>query len=685
MKNNQLYQFWKSKKTIVFIVQMLLLATRVFAATSNGKHNSWIDLPVTETIEYFTVLMAQGLKWARKYAFLFGIIGIIWNALKVQMNRMKPVQLLWDTTFKWLMFTVFIVFYPSIVYGFLGIATEIGEKAGMGKDMVKQSLQAVYDQTKTINNEAKATALTNQIASKTGTKPKTKYNIHDTYIIFLEKLKSEYSVGINVPVFDTKKDIEAANAIIDNAYAEEDADATWYSGLTIKALNSVITEKKLDGSEGDDLTDSYVSLRTYLVDRDGNDTYFISPAAMLRLAILCGSIMYDRYNYQYSKEDAAIDDEDWGISKMGKKIAHSLSSIPSLIELLFCMLVLVLAIAMVMIQYIMTIIEYVIVTGIAVIFLPLMLFDGTKDIPKKFIPLMISYMIKIICMLICMYFVMYLLTEHTLNVLTESWGINLFAVAEVFFIAALCYVLTQNAPKVAQAIMTGQPQLSMGEALAGAGTALATGAAMKQAPHAATMAAARTKNKVNDVGGAIAKSNAASKAMKESLGDNATKFQRMKAGAMARGAVASQGLKDRMKAKFESAGQESGSGFSMVDKATQQFGLSKSGSGFGGGGGGAAGSSAYGQTGQGSGEHKGEILNNTSNPNFKSATKYDEKTGQQRHMTAKEFRDEKRQQGRNIAAKMIERANAKKVENSDDGGSDNSLPDSLTGNERGNS
>ena len=667
----------KSKFAIMVGVQFGIVVSGLFAKTGSDKFNSWIDLPIIETIEYFTTLMAQGLNWAWKYGSLFGVIGLVWSALKVQMNRMKPMQLVWDTTFKWGLFLALVWMYPSITYGFLGVATEIGEKAGMGKSLVEQDMKKLYNQAK--NNKERAKKLekmTYDIADATGRKPTTTLSMHDSYATFMQKVTSEIKGEDGIPFFDSKRDLEKAQGIVDQYTSDMQEDTSfWLSGITLKALESVCTEKNLDGSGGTDLLDSYIQLQIYLVDKNGEDTMFISPAAMIRLSILCGLVMWDRWNYQYTKESEEISGNF--ITKPAKDMGHFISAFPQIIELLFCQFVLIFAIGFAMIQYVMTIIEFVIVTAIAAIFLPLMLFDGTKDIPKKFIPLMISHMMKITCMIICMYFVMYLLTEHTMNVITESWGVNLFAVAEIFFVAALCYVLTQNGPKVAQAIMTGQPQLSMGEALAGAGTALATPATAKQMATAPFRGAARLANKGADIAGGIAKHHAASKAAVEALGENATGKQKFKAMAKAHGAVARQDLKDRMHAKWEQAGQSSGTGISILDRAMQQAGFGPSG-GSGGSGGGAGGSFAYRQVGQGK---VGQTLTNTSNANFKTATKYDEKTQSQRHMTDKEFLDEKRQQGRNIVFQMLERENAKKAENPG-GGSDNALPDSLTDNNR---
>lgn len=636
---------------------------------NSGHWNSWIDIPVVEAIEYFTSVMVTALSWARTYAIIFGLVGLIWSGYKVMMSRMTVKDLWWDTLFKWIGFILLMSMYNSIVYGFLGIATEIGEKAGVGKTAVEQGMKNLYRQVQgsMTYNANLISDVTRDIAEKTGVNIETKFSALDSYNEYMDKVQNE----IGVVRFNSENDRKKAQQIVDNAKDKMDDDELCaFSALSLFALNSVCKEIRLNGDDGDTLIDTYIQLQIYLSDAQGDDTYFISPAAMMRLSALCGSVMFDKWRSAFKREGDAIGD---GISNIPAKLGHLASAIPQLVELIFCMLVLVVAIGFAMIQYVMTVIEYVIVTAIAAIFLPLMLFDGTKDIPKKFIPVMISFMIKIIVMLICMYFVMYLLIDHTVNTIADDMGINLFTVCEVFFIAALSYILTQNSPKIAQTILTGQPQLSMGEALAGAGTALATAGGMK----AAASGAVRTAyNKGSTAIGEGKKMHAAAKAASGSLGDNATRSQKMKAAISGAGAVARQDLKDAVKARAEKF-SKSHSSIPVLDKALQMSGLRDSPQGSGGAGGGA---SAHGVTGQG---WDGKALSTTSNPSFATATRYDEKTRQQRNMTHKEFNTEKMRQGVEVGSQVGKEMRAKiDAQNQKKAEQEGALPNKLTDNER---
>ena len=642
--------------------------------------NTWIDLPVVEAMEYFGGMIVQGLVWARRYAALFGVIGIIWSAFKVMMSRMSVKDLWWDTLFKWVGFTLLFTMYPYITFSFSKVANDIGMKAGGGKQVILDGVNVLYQTiTKDLAvQQAWADGMVSDLeTSFDNLTLTTEFQNSASYEDFLNKVSDEITVK-----FKSSKDRKKALSVV-NEYKERTKYRVMFSAATLTAIERICIEDEMDGSEGENLLKSYVDLDLWLRDANGEPTQYISPSALLRLSLLSCQIMWEKENVTFNKvSDDIENDEDLGmVKKAFTSLGHSLSRIPNMFMCFWCCIVLILATIFAEIQYVMTILEYTMVVGIGAIFIPFILFDGTKDIPKKFIPVFISFMVKMIVITICLMFVYYLMIENCINTIADDGGMNWTRIGEITFESLLCYVLTQNAPKVAQTILTGQPQLSMGEALAGAATVGATAAGIKQAPHAGAMAAAKLKSGANTLDGAAKKSNAASKAAKESLGEGASAGKKFVAGAGARLAVAGKDLKDRMHAKFESAGKQGGTGFSMADKVLQQTGLSAGGAG--GGGGGAGGSSAYGQTGQGSTKgYEGKTLNTSSNPNFRTATKTDELTGQQRSMTRKEFMNEKKEQGSGVGEKVGEWLNNHSQQKVDSGQGNNPLPEKLSDDER---
>ena len=652
--------------------------------------NNWVDLPVIEVMEYFSGGLATAYGWAEKYAILFGLMGLIWSGLKVMLARMTVKDLWWDTLFKWGGFLLVITLYPTMTAGFATLGNEIGLKFGGGKQTVINNLTLLRKgiQRDLQQEEEWANNIVTELKSEVGNLTlDTSFETSNSYEDYINKIRGE--IGTISWLRANEKARDKAKRIIDE-YADRGKYQSMFGKRTLNVLDKVLVRKDLKGNRVDwnsDMTNTYVDLDIFLRDADDNETYYISPSALLKVATLSGMVMFEMENVKFNRISDEIENSDLKmLDKIGATLGHKLSYLPQMIMVFFCIIVLLVATVFAEIQYIMTIIEYTIIVGIGAIFIPLMLFDGTKDIPKKLIPVFVSFMIKMIVITTCIMFVYSLIINNCIHTIADDGGMNVAKMAEIFFEAALVYILTQNAPKIAQTILTGQPQLSMGEALQGAGTAAMTAVTMRQAPHAATMAAAKTKSAMNTVGGTIRKNNAAAKAAVASLGENATARQKFKAAAMARGATATQDLKDRMRAKFEAAGKEQGTGFGIVDKAAQMAGLQKP---VGAGGGGTdGGSSSYGVTGQFARGADGKTMSYStrSNPDFRTATKYDPATKSQRSMTNDEFQQEKSEQGKRIGEfigeQMSRKIEAQKQKKAEQDGQDGALPDSLSGNAR---
>lgn len=644
--------------------------------------NTWIDLPFIDAMDYFSGIIGVAFHWAERYGYLFGLLGLTWSAYKIIFSRMQLKEFWWDTLFKWVGFILLITLYPSITSGFMAIGNEIGMKAGGGEKVIisgletlqtniKKDLEAYENQlqeaSRQFNNELES--------SFNGLVLDFEFENSKNFDDYLNKVNDK----IKISNFSNKDRARAMQMVEDVRSASKLAEiAPPYDERTLALLNKILVKKTIKNKDGN-IVDSYVSLDIYLRDKNGDKTPYISPSTLMRVTLLCCKLMWQKDDMRFTQAIQAINDREskkvLGLvdtSKMADKLEAYVARIPQKLVLIFEIIVLIAATIFALIQYLMTILEYTIIVGIGAIFIPLILFDGTKDIPKKLIPVFTSFMVKIIVITICLMFVYWLTLINCVNTIADDGGWDWTGVAEILFNSILIYMLTQNAPKIAQTILTGQPQLSMGEFVAGAGTAFGTAAAMKQAPGAARKAAVKASDKAGQFYAGFQKSNAASAAAKEALGSNATGFQRFAAGAMARGAVASDSLKERMKAKYEADRRTGGTGLSVLDKGFSMAGLSGAGGGAGGSGGSGGGASAYGQTGQWNDKDGNHSMNNYSNPDFKTATKYDKRTGQQRDMTWNEWNAEKIQQGQNVGSnvgewmkKHIDNANKNKADNAE--------------------
>lgn len=615
------------------------------------------DLPLVQTLEYFGGVMAQGYKWAAFYGNLFGLIGLAWSGFKVAMSRMTVKDFWWDTIFKWVGYLLLLNLYPAIVIGIGGIAGEIGIKAGGAKDAIVSELKAMRSSIEadlaTVNsieagNDEDAKSRLDDYSPKSlGDK--------DSYNDFVEKATGSIPGLKGGNRWDSnemnRKLSEQKN---DKSDDENKKFKSLFQAETFKAINAILGDRNLDGTKIGDNTDTYISLDIFIKDADGNESFYLSPGALLRMTLLAANIMHSKNTSAFHQRSEEIDAAKLNpFVSFGRSIQNGLQFVLDGIVVWFCVIVLALCVIFALVQYIMTVIEFTIVAAVGVIFIPLLLFDGTKDIPKKLVPVFISFMVKMIVITLCLMFVYYLIIEFTVNTITSDGFDIVWLLVDVAFNAVLSYVMTQNAPKIAQTILTGQPQLSMGEFVAAAGTAAATAGGMKAASANAVRGAVNAGTNIAGEAGKInsARKNAARQVAR--LGGN--RKQGNMAAFKAMGAVATSDLIDRAKSGFEkfSKGHDS---IPALDKFKQMAGLGGGGHGASGGSGGGA--NAHGISGQGSAAaHTGEILGTSSNSNFKTATKYDERTGSQRNMTHKEFMDEKNRQGKmagdNAALKVM--------------------------------
>lgn len=629
----------------------------------------WIDVPVVQAIEYFSGIMATFFKWGTHYAVAIGTVGLIWSAFKLANSRFTVRDFWWDTMYKWLMFILFMSLYPLVTLGMASVSNRIGIDAGKGKQAIIDSLTSMknaleYDYQIGQQLESDLNSELNEIIPKTEEITfETTFGNAENYDDYIDKYYDEVN-SVKFKSSSAKK--QALEKI--QEYREKNKYHSLFGKRTLAAIKDILVEKLPDGTDGEALTSSYVDLNIWLKDASGNDTYYLSPGAIMRVAVLGCQIMWEKNQIAYAINIDDIDEKDANFVKKGfSKMTATFAHIPSMIMTMFCCIVLVFCAIFACIQYVMTILEYTIVVGIGAFFIPFILFDGTKELPKKLIPVFTGFVIKMIVITICMFFVFYLFIQETVDIMSDNGGMNWVSFVTVVFTCIIGFVLTQNAPKIAQTLLTGQPQLSMGEFAAAAGSlAMGTFKGAKAAGHVAKEGTRMASRGVVNTHGGLAKANAARKAASEGVkAQGGTKSEVFKAGANGMFAAVTGDLKDKV--------HSLGNNF--------LHGGGKGAGGFGGGAG--NGAKAHQRNGQNTNREldkdASRLLDNNSNPSFKGATKFDEKTQSNVNMTRKEFYDEKREQGENIGKEYLQKMAEKKQQAPKKG---ESLPDNLTGEER---
>lgn len=464
----------------------------------------WIDLPVISAIDYFQGILTYFLSFAHKYGWFFGLIGLVWTGIRLVNSRIDLRSAWWDSLSKWFVFLLLINFYVVGTNFISYVTNSVGLSASNGKstiiknfaslksrieaeikiydnwckglvDLVNTELDVELEYIESITNEEDTTNFMTDVTLFTSN---YKFSSKEQKKQFYQKLESYY---------DSLPDID---------------NSIWGS-QTLEALNSVLIVSSADENSKSDLTGVYVTdkpeLNIWLKNSDEELTNYLSSSAIFRIGILTSQIIWEKSLMEITEKENKDGTVEYSVKSNTK---FSIKKIGTYVMAGICCLCIIFAVAFALIQYVMCILEFTIVQGIGAVFIPFYLFDGTKDIPKKLLPVFTGFAIKILVMVICLIFVINMYLNFAAEQISPTSGSMGFpAFAECIFICLLSFVLTSNAPKIAMTLLTGQPQLSMGELVQAAATFGAGAMATKNlASTVASPAMALAKRKAHEWG-----------------------------------------------------------------------------------------------------------------------------------------------------------------------------------------
>lgn len=471
--------------------------------------NDWIDLPIISAIDYFQGILRYFLNLACTYGSFFGLIGLVWTGIRLVNSRIDLRSAWWDSLSKWFIFLLLINFYAAGTSLISSVSNSVGLSAGNGKSTIIKNFTSLKTR---IEAEIKVydkwiTGLTDLVNAELGIELEyldpSAYELDDMsedavmYFMNMQNQIDNYKFSSKQQRKDFQKKLDA---YFD---AMPDKDNSIWGSQTLEALNSILIVTSADGSSKQNLTGAYVTdkpeLNIWLKDSEGKATNYLSSSAIFRIGVLTSQIIWEKAFMDVSEKVNSDGEIEYKVKKNNK---FSPKKIGTYIMAGICCICIIFSVAFALIQYVMCILEFTIVQGIGAAFIPFYLFDGTKDIPKKLLPVFTGFAIKILVMVICLIFVINMYLNFAAEQISPTSGSMGFpAFAECIFICLLSFVLTSNAPKIAMTLLTGQPQLSMGELVQAAATFGAGAMATKNlASTVASPALAQAKRKAHEWG-----------------------------------------------------------------------------------------------------------------------------------------------------------------------------------------
>jgi type IV secretion system protein TrbL len=588
------------KRHIIVAVLLALYASPAFSfSLANLAQGSFkqLDTPLIDGIAYFQKTIGDFYGIALRLSTLLGIVCIVWNAFRLWMGTQEVRKACVDIIVKFTLFVFLMNVYPVIVNEVIDTAITIGMSAGGGYNKVNAAFYALREDCEAKIEAAQETLYAILREGKDGgaiNAESVKILAQTTYIAEDEVESFLKDKGVEVfsredydnlgngwwnMLFPSREQRELSGKMKDFVQSI-DVDAALALGkdkdlqqamVTFKAMEEVMTEQTLDSEPGEGQS----KLKTYLynpfiTDRQGRQTNILSPGAMIKTAVLISDIISRQGSMEYSSEKSGF---------IEKKLDETFQKIISLILIVLMTFGLLTASIFCVIQYVMCIFEYFIVTAVGIIFIPFCLWDGTKSFTAKLVTLFTSYFIKIMVMILCLFWVYSAFIYMGVSIMSSNEPVSFLSFAYFIFTCLLGWVVTQNAPQIAVTILNGSPQLSMGEFLHAAGTAVASAAMAKRAATAGGVALA-TGGKTLQAGvraaqtvdAAFSGSAAAVEAAQKATGETLSRGQRFSVGMGALSGIIGGGIKNTAATLL--TGQEKkeggisvGGGASMDNKA----------------------------------------------------------------------------------------------------------------------
>ena len=505
------------------------------------------DPTFTYALDYFDGLMGTFFPTVWRLAMVMALLGIAWSGVQIAFGTMEVRKGAVGIITKLALFWVVLACYPMFCVGIRTFAFKLGQLGGSETsnnvvDMVSGHIAKLDGEINRLEKIRKGNA-----------------DGDSTVAAVLDTYYKNWTGGRDLDEL-AKDQADILEEIKEKKDLRDQLDAILPKGADDKRYLRLELVGKKPAQSSTSSSDSSTSSASDDKDKESLTSYnfregLMSLDTVFKLALLSAQIMKEK-EWQHDVLRASLDlQNDGGMVMIGKgdeslknitqknggnledalvaaesvgKVGMTITSVPMkpflrYIEVCACSIFLIVLTIVCLIQYAMQMVEYSIVTGFSIILIPLMLFEGTKDYAMKIIAMLFAEAVKLAMLVLMMYYNIGLFGAICQTVTSQQGkAFGLPEMSFVVFSAILGFALVSNAPKLASTIVTGQPQMSMGEFV---GAAAAMGGGIAAAGAAAKMGATGTA-RVGSAGIGLGKGIAA--------GVSAAKDMRAAGGGMAR-------------------------------------------------------------------------------------------------------------------------------------------------------
>lgn len=475
---------------------------------SNFKN---FDAPINDMVTQCVLLLARFMDFAQIIVAACAFLCIIFNAFKLWAGTVEIKKTYVDMVLKCVIVTALTCLWPSIISTTYKMATEIGVEAAGGADLLNYTFASVAQHTTNIIQEAtgdyiaalkegagteNGKIIISQKAldsfskmgftgdeaknwlSRNGIEVSDKAQPHGFWIWANDQKKAEKRAkkiidGLgkaNSLTYDTGRTDHNGAPIMETIAGKTKEQYIKQNIVILRALSEV-----LSGVPQNDMGTADVS-QIIAMSKESLDSVFFNPyvdskksrlsiSTMIKTSIILSKAFaegalsaYDDFS-QYSEEETKATVEQHMKHADLPMVAKMIGAIA---EFFLYKIGMVISTLLLMIEYSICLIEFLLVAAVSSLLIPLYFIDATKQFVTNFIKMIFSYFIKLLVTTMMCFFVMGMYLR-----MAESMYTRLLSDANTIiyyvFILFIGLMLTKGSGKIASAVISGNPSMGLGD------------------------------------------------------------------------------------------------------------------------------------------------------------------------------------------------------------------------------
>ncbi len=462
------------------------------------------DKPYMNITSNALIMITNFMNYAQLLVCICAFLCLIFNAFKLWASTVELKKFYVDTIYKCVIVIVLMNIYPLLITKTYTFATELGVEASGGEKVVVTSFAGLADQTKKIWEDGTALLvkeLQNGL-SKEGDEividEKLIQAFTDYGMTEDEAVKWAKDHGFEIASKENKKKVnKKQKSAIKNLKNDKEKQKFMKQSMAVmRAMSEILT-----GADESALADGSISANEVLnMGSESLNNVFYNPyiegtkrlsfSAMMKTAVIIAecatagalaSTMQSDSSKQASWED---------LSK--SKNPHLLCSFIGKIFMntFVYKIIMLIAIGYCMIEYIVTLVEFLIVAAVSSLLIPFFFIDATKQYTMNILKSIFSYFVKILVTTMMIFFVVSMYIDLGSLIIARKDLDSIMSLLVYACISILGMVLVKNTGKIAGAVISGNPSMGLGE-IAGQ---------VRGMTHAAQAIGTGVKNEINNVG-----------------------------------------------------------------------------------------------------------------------------------------------------------------------------------------